>query len=151
MVVVPVAAPVNSPVPGAIVAIAVLALLQRPPTTVLLYIVVLPEHRDARPAIVPALGSVVTFIILVTVVDVQLLLTVYMMVSVPGEIPVTIPPLTAAAALLALQIPPGTVFDKVMVEPVHTLEEPVMLPALGAGVILMILVTTAVPQPLVYE
>lgn len=54
----------------------------------------------------------------------------------PKVIPVTIPDeafTDATAAALLLHVPPLTVLDKPIVNPVHTLVEPLTVPAVGAG------------------
>ena len=69
------------------------------------------------------------------VVDVvpQGVVTVYVMVSVPVDIPVTSPValFTLAKPLLLLQEPSNTVLDRDMVVPAHMMADPVMVPALG--------------------
>jgi hypothetical protein len=65
------------------------------------------------------------------------------MVAVPTVTPVTTPLLlTVALLLLLLHAPPLAALDNVMVEPVLTLDEPVIEPALGVG----FTVTTAVAE-----
>ena len=59
-----------------------------------------------------------------------------MIVAVPAPIPKTVPPGNAKATLvlLLLQVPPGSpLLLKLMLEPVHTEEGPLMVPALGAA------------------
>jgi hypothetical protein len=65
------------------------------------------------------------------------------MVAVPTVTPVTTPLLfTVALLLLLLHAPPLAAFDNVIAEPVLTVDEPVIEPALGAG----FTVTTAVAE-----
>ncbi len=73
------------------------------------------------------------------------------MVVVPALIPATTPVgLTLAIAeLLLLQTPPGTIFDNTVIEPVQMLPEPVIDPADGAAVTVMVSRAAAVPQLLV--
>ena len=71
------------------------------------------------------------------------------MVSAPAVTPVTTPPETVALILLLLHVPPVTPSVKVIAEPAHTLDAPVILPAFGVGFTVMVLVTVAVPQLLV--
>ena len=73
-----------------------------------------------------------------------------MIVSAPVFTPVTTPVgLTAALALVALQVPPAVVLDSVAVEPLHTDDEPVIVPAV-AGMVTTATgcVVIAVPQVL---
>ena len=71
------------------------------------------------------------------------------MVSPPAETPVTTPPTTVALALPVLHEPPKVPSVKVMIEPIHTLELPEMVPALGNGLTVTVEVAVAVPQLLV--
>src|SRR5579871_6864394 len=82
----------------------------------------------------------------------QVLLTVYTMVSMPGAAPVTTPPDTAAAALVADHTPPVTPSVCVTELPLHTTLVPVIVPA-DAGVPFTVIAhtTTDAPQPLVTE
>jgi hypothetical protein len=73
---------------------------------------------------------------------------------VPADIPVTILPMaigiTVAVVLLLLHVPPGSAAaDKVMLAPVHRLEEPVIVPASGSGFTVTVAVVAALPQLLV--
>ena len=60
--------------------------------------------------------------------------------------PVTVPPLTVALALPALQVPPGVPSVRVIVEPIHTLSGPVMVPANGKGFTVTVVVVLMLPQ-----
>lgn len=73
------------------------------------------------------------------------------MVAVPGVIPVTVPPVTEAFVLLLLHTPPGAISVNVIEDPSHTLPGPLMVPASGNGLTVIILVATAVPHELVTE
>ena len=70
----------------------------------------------------------------------------------PGVRPVTTPPgLTLAVdGLLLLQVPPEVppVADKPIVWPMHTLPAPVMVPALGAVVMVITFVADTLPHAL---
>lgn len=59
------------------------------------------------------------------------------MVVVPAATPVTTPEVftVATAVLLLLHVPPDTVLVRATVRPVHTLVEPEIVPAVGAGLI----------------
>ena len=68
----------------------------------------------------------------------------------PAATPVTIPVVPILAfALLVLHVPPVTVSVIVVAAPTHTVEEPDITPAFGAGLTVIVLVEVAVPQPLV--
>ena len=70
------------------------------------------------------------------------------MVSAPCETPVTSPPVVVAVALLLLHEPPvaGSVSNIWL--PVQTLDGPDIVPAFGAGVMVITFEVTAAPQPL---
>lgn len=69
----------------------------------------------------------------------------------PAATPFTTPPLVTVATEVAeeLQVPPLTVLLNVVLAPVHTPDEPLMLPAPGDAFTVMVVVDTAVPQLLV--
>ena len=72
----------------------------------------------------------------------QLLLTLYLMVSIPTPTPVINPDvgLTDAKALLVLtQVPPATVEESVIVLPVHTALRPLKVPEEGIGVTFIVI------------
>ena len=64
--------------------------------------------------------------------------------------PVTIPeePMVILL-LLTLQVPPIATSVNEMDKPTHTLPGPVMVPAFGNGLTVIVVVAEAVPQPLV--
>ena len=72
----PEATPVTSPVDEFTVAIAVLLLVQAPPPTVLLKVVVAAGHTEVVPLIVPALTEELTVTILVATAVPQAFVTV---------------------------------------------------------------------------
>ena len=78
----------------------------------------------------------------------QTFVTVYLIVSVPAAAPVTTPADTLAVLLL-LHAPPVDASVKVIVEPTHTLESPVIVPASGNGLMVISFVVVAVPHILV--
>ena len=137
MVAEPAATPVTSPVIEFTVAAAVLLLLQLPPPVPLLAnMAVAPAHNAEAPLTVPALGRfpTVTRADAVTVPHEEV--TVYLMVELPAESPVTTPVVeftVAAAVLVLLQVPPVPSLDKVVVDPVHRNVVPLMVPAFGSG------------------
>ena len=102
-----------------------------PPDTALVNVDVEPTHSTDGPTMLPASGCGFTVIVLVVETDPQLLDTVYEMVSIPADTPVTIPePVpTVAVVLLLLHTPPVVPLLSVIVVPTQTLLEPVMVPA----------------------
>ena len=107
-----------------------------------------PTHTFDRPVIVPGSDDMFTVIVIVAVAVPHVLVTTYLIISEPAETPVTMPeeePTVATAVLLLLHTPPVTLSDKVMVEPIHTPERPVIVPAFGDGFTVRVLVAI---QPL---
>jgi hypothetical protein len=70
-------------------------------------------------------------------------------VSTPAVVPETTPPATVALLLLALHAPPAAASVNVIDEPTQTVDGPVMLPAFGNELTVMVFVAVAVPHPLV--
>ena len=95
-------------------------------------------HTFEGPVIVPALAVRLTSICFVAVAVPQLLVTAYLIVSIPGATPVTMPPVTVAVALLLLHAPPMAGSVSIIVDPTHTPDGPDMVPAFGAGLIVII-------------
>jgi hypothetical protein len=78
------------------------------------------------------------------------LVNVYFTVSIPAVTPVTMPDVPIVAVLLLLlQVPPVTLSVNVVAELTHKDELPVIVPALGSGLMVMVLVAVVVPHPLV--
>ena len=73
------------------------------------------------------------------------------MVAVPAVIPVTTPPVLTVAmpVLLLLHTPPLVASASVVVPPVHTVVDPVIVPADGVPDTVTVVVVLAVPQLLV--
>ena len=75
------------------------------------------------------------------------------MVAFPAATPVTTPVdvfTVAAALLLLLQLPPSVpLLVNVVVEPAHTVEVPLTVPAFGRAFTLIFADSVAVPQPVV--
>jgi hypothetical protein len=88
IIAVPAAMPVTTPL-VLTVAIPAAPVLQVPPLAKLLNEVVLPAQIVAVPVIVPASGSGLTVTICVATAVPQLFVTVYDIVAVPADIPVT--------------------------------------------------------------
>lgn len=134
----PAAMPVTVPV-ALTLAIAALLVVHVPPEVALLSVVVALWQTVCVPVIVPALGTGTTVTSAVSLAVPQLLVTEYVIMAVPSVSPVTTPVVLtlALAALLLLQVPPAAPSVKVVVDPIHTVWVPVMLPALGSGLTVM--------------
>src|ERR1019366_4639131 len=109
-----------------------------PPVAVSARVIEEPIHTAPGPVIVPAEGSGVMVTTWLAIAVPQMPETEYIMVSVPPETPVTIPPVTVAVALLLLHTPPVVVSVKVIVAPAHRLDAPVIEPATGNGLMVMV-------------
>jgi len=127
MVAVPAAMPVITL--AAVVATAVLLLLQVPDGVASLRVVVRPAHTFMVPVMAAGSGLTVS-----AVVAVQPVGKVYVMVRAPADTPVMIPvvlPAVASVVLLLLQVPPVVALLSVVVRPAHTLVVPLI--AAGSG------------------
>ena len=72
------------------------------------------------------------------------------MVAIPGAMPVTLPALTVAiAGAVLLHVPPAILLLRLMEEPAHTAEGPLMVPALASGFTVIFADAVAVPQGVV--
>lgn len=80
-------------------------------------------------------GNAFTVMIFVAYAVVQELLWAYLMVSMPAETPVTAPADdTVACAFVALHVPPDTELARVVLEPLQSIEAPVITPVSGISV-----------------
>jgi hypothetical protein len=109
--------------------------------------IVLPTHTGATPDIAEGVAFTVTFL-----VTRHAELNEYVIVTIPPDIPVTIPePLPIAPIVMSelVHIPPGAASVNVVVCPLHK----VAIPVMGAGGMLMFtgIVATAVPHILETE
>lgn len=71
------------------------------------------------------------------------------MVAFPGATPVTTPvaePTVAIDVALLVQVPPAMLLLKLMVDATHTVEAPLMVPALGTGLTVTVADAVADPQ-----
>ena len=118
----PAVIPLTTPV-ELTVAMAALLLAHVPPAGVATKVMVLPAQSVLLPEIVAPAVTVISFVAVQPP-------EVYVMVSVPEEIPVTTPAeLTVAKdGLLLVQVPPDGVAERVIVLPVQT----VLLPEIAA-------------------
>ena len=130
------------------VAILVFSLLHTPEKDESLNSVVVPAHIVVVPVITEAMGNGLIDIKYVAVAVLQLLVTVYNNVSVPGIIPVTSPELLIVAIFWfrLLQVPSVTVSVRDVVAPVHRDVDPVITPANGCGFTIIEAVSAIVPQ-----
>ena len=130
---------VTTPLPEFMVAVSVFPLVHAPPLTVEVNVVDPDAHIACVPLNVPALGTAVT----VTVVDAvsfeqpPVPITIYLIVEVPAETPVTspLPSIVATPVDIELQVPPVPVVDNIVVPFEQISVVPLMLPASGADVI----------------
>ncbi len=98
---------------------------------------------------VPALGAGFTVTIVVADAVPQPLVTVYEIIAVPDETPVTTPvdPTVATPVVPELHEPPLPLVLNVLVPATHIFVVPVMVPALGAGLTAIVFTAKALPQP----
>ena len=123
---VPDAPPTKAPVPALIVATVVLLLLHTPPVVGSPKISVAPTQT----AVLPMMGN--NGFTNIAVVAKQPDGSIYVIVTVPPAIPVTIPvnePIVAMVLLLLLHVPPDVLSLTVINEPAHTESGP----DIGAG------------------
>jgi hypothetical protein len=116
--------PVTIPVPEPMVASVTLLLLQFPPDVGLLNVIVVPTHTFAVPDMAAGNGFIVTGKIVWQPVG-----KVYEIETTPAVMPVTIPvplPIVATEVLSLVHVPPLVVSLKVIVNPSHTFEGPVI-------------------------
>lgn len=138
---VPSEAPLTTPVELPTVAIAVLLLDHVPPDGDELKVMVLPEHTDDGPDI--ALG--VVFTVNDCVLE-QPLPSVYVIITVPADTPVTVPVLLPTVAIPVLpdsQVPPDGDELSVEADPIHTDKVPVGT----VGEVLTVTVLIAIQPP----
>lgn len=144
--VVPATTPVTTPEREPTVATAGVLLVQVPPGVVLASVVVLPVQTDKDPDIAPTEALTVTVTVDAQPVDIS----VYVIVAVPVDTPVTTPdeePTVATEGVPLVHTPPGEEEVSVPVPPGHSAVGPVM-PGNGLTVIDALPVMVAV-QPVV--
>ena len=119
--------PVTIPVAEPTVATAGLLLLHVPPGVASVKANVEPMHTT-QPDVGQEMGAGNGLTVIVVVTE-QPEERVYVIVSIPGDIPITMPdaePTVAIAGLLLLHVPPPGELLKVMVLPTHTEVGPVI-------------------------
>ena len=115
-----------------------LLILHVPPVVASVIAIVEPTQTADKPVIKPALGNGFTVTNFVAAAVPQLFITVYEMIDVPAATPLTIPetePIVAIAVVVEDQTPPKATSLNVMLADTHTDEAPVIVPALGRGLI----------------
>ena len=117
------------------VATAGVADVHVPPDVVFVKVVVEPIHALVVPPIAANTGSGLTVITELTLLLHPLVVTVYVMVLVPELTPVTTPlALTVATAvLLDVHTPKAVALVKVVVDPAHSVVDPVIDATTGNG------------------
>jgi hypothetical protein len=139
MIAVPPDMPPTTPVPPTL-ATAVFDEDHEPPVAVLERVVLAPWQTVGVPVMMPAVsaGNMVTSMVSLAVP--QLLVTVYDITAVPAVTPVTMPLVLtdALAALLLLHVPPVAVLPRAVVKPMQVVGIPVMVPALGNGLTVIV-------------
>ena len=115
--------------------------------------IVNPVHTEDGPVIAPALGDALTVILVVVITVPQLtLVSVNVIVVTPALTPYTTPVVeptvpTAVLLLLHVPVPPDAVASaRGIVNPVHTDEGPVIVPATGDAITVIFVVVVAEPQ-----
>ena len=116
-------------------------------------VIVKPEQTEEGPVIAPALGDAFTVMLVVVVAEPQLtVVSVNVTIVVPALTPYNIPVTgsivpTAVLLLLHVPVPPEAVASASgIVNPVHTDEGPVIVPALGDALTVTFTVVVADPQ-----
>jgi hypothetical protein len=125
IIVVPEVIPDTTPLPEPMVATEVLLLLQVPPDTLLLSVLVVPVHTVVVPVIGDAVFTVMPAKVALTP---QILEAAYAMTAVPPDTPVAIPEelMVAMETSLLNQKPPGVASLREVVVPTQTTVEPVI-------------------------
>lgn len=133
--VVPLLMPVTRPEVETTVATVGVILLQAPPPTPSLSVRV--EPTQILPAPVIAVGTGFTVITTVTLQPVPI---VYLIVSVPGRMPVNVPAgaIVATAGVVCVHVPPGVASVNVALKPTHTCAVPLMADGKGLTVIALV-------------
>lgn len=143
IVTVPAETPVTTPEVGLTVAIAVLLLLHVPPTVESKRVIVPPTHTLEEPIITDMVPEPVTVMVLVVK---QPVVSIYVIVHVPAETPVTKPDvglIVAIDVLELLHVPPVVASVSVIVPATATVLTPPIVEGLGFTTI--VLVTWLVP------
>ena len=122
-------------------------LVHTPPLVPSLSAIVAPLHKDTGPAI--GKGNGFTVMVFVADEDPHVFVTVYIILSIPATTPVTKPHETVAFVLLVLHAPPATISVKAIDAPTHTLDSPVIMPAEGSVITVIVFIEVATPHEVV--
>jgi hypothetical protein len=115
-------------------AIAILLLLHVPPAMPALRVTDNPAQTDVLPVMIPAVGMGLTSICVVAAASPQAFVIVYVIVAVPADTPMTLPPAMLATSVLSLrQVPPPEVSLSVIAAPAQTDETPKIALTCGSG------------------
>ena len=145
--------PVTLPVASTVATVGSLE-VHTPPVAVVPIAVIPLTQMLSAPLNVPASGRGVTVIKWPAEAEPQLVeLTVYNMVTVSAAIAVRLPDASddTTEVLKLLNTPPGMSDDSVAVPPTQRLDGPLIVPASGSGLTVIICVSALVPQLLVTE
>ena len=152
IVAVPADTPVTVPVIEFTVATDAFDVVHTPPEVVLVKIVLEPIHAFVVPPIAASVGNAVTFTV-ACAFDVQpFVVTVYVIVALPADTPVTTPlaSTVATAVFDDVQTPFEVALESAVVEPAHTSVVPVIAATTGRGLTVTDVDTDDVqPLPLV--
>ena len=130
---------------------SVLDALHVPPVESAISVMGEPKQTDVGPLMVPAYTSALTFTVFLATADPQVLVTVYLIVSVPAVTPVTTPSVLVALPVPAVDvhIPPRVLSVNVIVAPGQTLPTPLIAATVGVKTTVTDKVDVLVPQTLV--
>ena len=143
--------PVTTP-PELTVPFAGVLLLHTPPVAALDKVTVLPSHTALVPVMIPADGLAFTVIDWLTASLQSPVVTVYVIVVVPADKPLTTPVLlmVATAGLLLIHTPPVVVLLNASVLPSQTAAPPLIVPADGlVFTVVLKVVASEQPEPVV--
>ena len=129
---------------------SVLDALHVPPVESAISVMGEPKQTDVGPLMVPAYTSALTFTVFLATADPQVLVTVYLIVSVPAVTPVTTPSVLVALPVPAVDvhIPPRVLSVNVIVAPGQTLPTPPIAATVGVKTTVTDKVDVLVPQTL---
>ena len=140
--------PVTTP-PDVMLAIAELLLLHVPPTVAFVNVMELVIVTAAGPDIAATGATVLTVIALVTIVVPQLFVTLYVIFTAPAATPLTTPVDAFTVAIDVdelVHVPPAVEFVRVVVAPVHTVDDPPIAANDGAPLFTVIVIVLVLLQ-----
>ena len=145
IVALPSATPVTTPVIELTVATDASEDVQTPPAVVFVKIVLDPIHALVVPPIAASVGNAFTFTVACAFEVHPFVVTVYVIVAVPADTPLTTPlaSTVATAVLDDVQTPPAVALVSAVVEPAHTSVVPLIAATTGIGLTVTVVVTDA--------